>query len=213
MQRFLRDRLEWVKSLCEDHESHATIHDLYLILTAIMSACAANRFPFKGFDKNRFIELLVMYSPPEFHTSWISVPALINDGLLTEADTPYGAPGHSTRIFCDEEIDQSYDNALARYFTIPRKTLVKYSYAALIYELLRCGYAHQYMHDETITPAAPTKREARVSYISGSSHGKVSKRANFHFDYLFRLAEYHVENWSDVAADLPATWWYSRSAK
>ena len=40
-------------------------------------------------DRRRFVELLVSHSPQDFRTAWVSIPALVNEGLVLENDTPY----------------------------------------------------------------------------------------------------------------------------
>ena len=83
MQKFLQGRIDLVKSLLN---SSLNIHyaDCVLIICAVLSACASIRWPKKeiGIDRKRFVELLIKYSPDVFHASWISIPSLLNDGLI-----------------------------------------------------------------------------------------------------------------------------------
>ena len=116
MRHFLEDRIRLVRELIASDISVA-YGDLVLILTAVISSCAAARWPGRGIDRRRFIELLVQLSPPDAHTNWVCVPALINSKLVAEADTPYG-PGESTRIFRDEDIDLELSAAHARYAAV-----------------------------------------------------------------------------------------------
>lgn len=83
MQDFLRGRINLVRVLIADVPA-ASYADLVLIICAVLSACSSRRWPGQGIDKRRFIELLVMHSPPDFRTSWVSVPALINERLIGE---------------------------------------------------------------------------------------------------------------------------------
>ncbi len=109
MKRFLKGRLDLAKALSSDVPG-ASYADVVLIITAILSACASLRWPGRGIDKKRFIELLVLHSPEDFHTSWVSIPALINKRIISEEETPYKG-GNSLRIFRGEEIDLSLDKA------------------------------------------------------------------------------------------------------
>lgn len=164
MQDFLKNRIKLVKNLCE---SDLPVHyaDLVLILCSVLSACAARRWPGERIDNKRFIELLVKHTPDTLKTSWISVPSLLNDGLITLTQTPYGNPGNTTRIYRDEEIDLCYDDAANKYPMVSDKTLRRHCYAAIIYERLRCGYTHEYWHHRSITHVPASRRSAYFSYI------------------------------------------------
>ncbi len=207
MQRFLRGRLDLAKALVADCPG-ASYADVALIITAVLSACAAIRWPGKGIDRKRFIELLVLHSPADLRTSWVSIPGLINAGLLAEADTAYGRPGWSTRIFCDDEIDLSIEDTKTKYSAVPDKQLRKHCYASLIYDWLRCGYAHEYCPHENITHVPASERNARVSYIGRSLTTTRAKRmVSFHLDYLMRIADHHVSNLPSTESPQPSRWW------
>jgi hypothetical protein len=195
MQKFLKGRVEFVKDLLRS-DMDVTYGDIVLITCAVLSACAAHRWPRErnDSDKERFRRLLTECSPPDFRTAWVSIPALLDDGLITENETLYADRGNHTRIYCDEEIDLSLEDAVARYPQIPRERLEEYSYASLIYKWLRCPYSHEYHADENVTEHQASPKNARVSYI-----GRVSlttrglrRMVSFHLDYLIKLAEYHV---------------------
>ena len=208
MQKFLQGRIDLVKSLID---SDLSVHyaDLVLILCSVLSACAARRWEGKGIDKKRFIELLARYSPDKFRTSWVSVPSLIYDGLISESQTPYGKPGNRDHIYCDDEIDLSLEDASIKYIGISDKDLRKHCYAYLIYERLRCCYSHEYWHDESITHVPPSHKKARISYIGRLSDTKIKRMSSFHLDYLISLAEYHVSNLSNSPSKDYPSWWIS----
>jgi hypothetical protein len=195
MQKFLEGRVALIKHLIEG-DIVVDPADLVLIICAVLSACAAHRWPRRrrSSDKERFIRLLIECSPPEFRTTWVSVPALLNDGLIAESDTPYGNPGHGTRICCDDEIDLSREDAIARYPQVAVKTLKEYSYASLIYRWLRCPYSHEYRAHANVTKVQASRKPARVSYIGRISltTPEIRRMVSFHLDYLIKLAEYHV---------------------
>ncbi len=209
MQRFLQQRVDLAKYLISDVPL-AHYADVALVLTAVLSACAAIRWPGNcGIDRRRFIELLVSCSPEHFHTSWVSVPALINVGLVQEADTPYGQPGQSTRIFRDEDIDLSLQKAKDKYAVSERK-LRKRCYSSLIYDWLRCGYAHEYVPNENITHVPASRYTARISYIGRSTGGeqeRVQRMVSIHLEYLIDLADYHVRNMPNAPSPKPTEWW------
>ena len=112
MDTFLQERMELVRALADSEDLPVSYADLALITCAVISACAARRWPGRGFDRKRFVELLVQqHSDSRFRTSWISAPALLNAGLIRQDETPYGTPGNETRIYRDEEIDLSFEDA------------------------------------------------------------------------------------------------------
>ena len=206
MQKFLQGRIDLVKSLI-DSDSSVHYADLVLILCSVLSACAERRWTGEYIDKKRVIELLVRYSPDKFRTSWVSVPSLIYDGLISESQTPYGKPGNMTRIYIDDEIDLSLEDAFKKYPRVSAKNLRQHCYAYLIYKRLRCGYSHEYWHHESITHVPPSNKKTRVSYIGRLSDTKIKRMSSFHLDYLISLAEYHVFNLPNSFSEHPPSWW------
>ena len=147
------------------------------------------------------------HSPEDFHTAWVSVPALINGGFIAERDTPYGLPGESSRIFYDQKIDLAFDNAKAKYPQVPVRQFRKHSYACLIYEWLRCCYAHEYCPHENVTHVPASRRKARISYIGRITPSGLKRMVSFHLDYLKNLAQHHVSNLAKNPAPMPNSWW------
>jgi len=207
MREFLQDRIRLVRELLQNDTPNAAYSDLTLILCTVISACASIRWPGRGFDRNRFVELLVRLSPEDHHATWISVPALINGGHLEESDTPY-ENGNSTRIFRDEEIDLPYDEARVKYPTVTSQQLKAVSYAALIYSWLRCGYVHGYCPHGTVTEVPASRYDARISYIGRSDGAVIKRMASFHLDYLITVADHHAGELPAAPSPQPADWWY-----
>jgi hypothetical protein len=206
MEPFLKGRIDLAKALA-DGNPLASYADVVLIITAVLSACASIRWPGTGIDRRRFIELLVSLSPADLRTSWVSIPALINQGFISERDTPYGS-GYRRRNFCDDEIDLCLGGARTKYATVPGDQLRKHCYASLIYEWLRCGYAHQYCPHESITHFPPSTADACVSYNRRLlMDGKQVMMVHFHLDYLFRIADYQLSVLPSTASSPPSTWW------
>lgn len=205
MRHFLEDRIRLVRELV-DSDISVAYGDLVLILSAVMSSCAAARWPGNGIDRRRFVELLVKLSPSDAHTNWVCVPALINLNLVAEADTPYGR-GENTRIFRDHEIDLDLTVAQSTYSTVSLRDLKRCTYAVLIYEWLRCGYAHEYCPHENITHVPPSRYNARLSYIGRLMPEGISRMVSFHLDYLIELAQFHAANCPERPDPRPREWW------
>lgn len=182
--------------------------DLVLILTAVLSACSAFRWPGRRFDRDRFVELLIRFSRPDAHCDYVSLLSLMQAGLISEHDTPWGSVGKFTRILRDDEIDLGFSSAQARFPNIPTLKLKQHTYAALIYDWLRCPYAHEYCMGDITTHLPASKRPARISYIHGSSsHGTATHIASFHLDYLLSLATHHAKSVCDTPDPKPQVWW------
>jgi len=204
MKQFLKGRLDIAKALSSNIPK--TYADVVLIITTVLSACASLRWPGQGIDKKRFIELLVQHSPEDFHTSWVSIPALINQGVIREEETRYKG-GNSTRVFCGEEIDLPINEANVQYPKVPKEQLRKYCYASLIYEWLRCGYAHEYRPYESVTHFPASCEEVRVSYIGRLIGENLIRMVSFYPDYLMSIAEYHISILVSEKSSPPTTWW------
>jgi hypothetical protein len=211
MQTFLQGRIDLVKSL-RDSSLPVTAQDLELILTAVMSACAACRWPGEGFDRRRFVESLVRFSPPELHVDWVSTSALLELSVISDSQTPWGVFGQEIRIFTGEEIDGPIPVMAERYRTVSVRDLKKASYANRIYEWLRCGYAHIYWGAGNTTHVPPSDRPAQISYIGRRERdGSLSRIASFHLDYLIQVAQEQVSTLPNEKLDEPTTWWIDQA--
>lgn len=209
MSSFFEGRIKLVRHLLAD-DPDVAYADLVLILTAVLSACAAARWPRqKGdrIDKERFVELLVTASPPEARAAYISVPALITSGLITEDQTPWGKPGKSIRVYRGDEIDFDLNSATQAFPSVPKKKLKQHSYACLIYEWLRCGYAHEYCAGKWHIEVPPSREKTPVSYIGRLMPHGIVRMSCFHLDYLIDLADHHVKTLPNHALTRPNEWW------
>lgn len=202
---FLSERIKLVRSLAQGADPRIGYSELALIVCAVLSACAAHRWPGRGNDRRRFIELLVRHSDIRFSTAWVSIPALLNARHLANKDTPYGHPGHETRIFCDAEIDLSLEDAQERYASVDRQVLRNHCYAALIYERIRCAYVHEYRIGNDMITVPASRRSARVSYIGRGE--QMQRMVHFHLDYLIDLADHHVSMSASKGEAEPSKWW------
>jgi hypothetical protein len=211
MQSFLQGRVDLVKTLRES-SLPVTYHDLALILTAVMSACAACRWPGRGFDPKRFVESLIRFSSPELHLNWVSTGALLEIGAISDSQTPWGRPAQQVRIFTGEELDGPIAAMEHRYPDVSLRDFKRASYANRIYEWLRCGYAHNYWAGGNTTPVAPSDRPAQISYISrGGPFGRQIRVASFHLDYLILVAEEQVVKLPEREIDKPGQWWIDQT--
>lgn len=207
MRSFLLGRIKLVNELITSGPD-VEYADLVLILTAVLSACAAMRWPGNGRDRKRFVELLVGHSKPDAHCDYVCVPGLVNKGLVSESDTPWGKPGEFTRVLRDEQVDVPISAARSRFPRVPISVLREHSYAALIYSWLRCPYAHEYCMKEFTSQVPASRQPARISYIGRPpADGRHFRVATFHLDYLVSLATHHAESCADAPQPEPQKWW------
>jgi hypothetical protein len=207
IHRFLQRRIDLVQAL-RSSSLEVTYHDLVLILTAVMSACAACRWPGDGVDRKRFVESLIRFSSPSLHLDYISVGALLELKLISDSQTPWGKFGESLRIFTGDEIDCALPEMSTRYPHLSIGDLRRASYANRIYEWLRCGYAHNYWAAGNTTHVPPSDLPAQISYIGRKEpDGKVARIASFHLDYLVAVAQEQVAKLPDKRLEKPDKWW------
>jgi hypothetical protein len=211
MQTFLQGRIDLVKALGES-SLPVTHQDLELILTAVMSSCAACRWPGEGSDRKRFVESLIRFSSPELHLDYVSTSALLEMGVVSDSQTPWGVFGQEIRIFTGEEIDGPISEMGRRYRDVSIRDFKRASYANRIYEWLRCGYAHIYWGAGNTTHVAPSDRPAQISYIGRrESDGTRVRIASFHLDYLIDVAQEQVSTLPKKKLDQPDQWWIEQT--
>jgi hypothetical protein len=114
MRGFLQGRIDLVKAL-RNSSLPVTQQDLELILTAVISSCAACRWPGEGFDRKRFVESLIRFSSPELHLNFVSIGGLLELGVISDAQTPWGTFSQRIRIFTGDEIDGAIPDMAQRY--------------------------------------------------------------------------------------------------
>jgi hypothetical protein len=211
MRRFLQGRIDLVHHLRASTLA-VTQQDLELILTAVMSACAACRWPGEGFDRKRFVESLVRFGSPDLHLDYVSTGALLEMGVISERQTPWGTFGQELRIFTGAEIDGSIAEMAKRYPHVSMLNLKRASYANRIYEWLRCGYAHVYWSAGNTTHVAPSDLPAQISYIGRREpDGTRSRIASFHLDYLIDVAQNQVTTLPKAKLPVPDSWWIDQT--
>ena len=207
MRDFLIDRIRLVNELIAGGPQVAYA-DLVLILTSVISGCAAARWPGSSIDRNRFVELLIKHSPAEFNCDHICTAALIRSNLVLETDTAWGELGQATRIFTDEEIDLDFAAAQQSYPNLALKQLKDHSFAALIYKWLRCAYAHEYSLDPSASHMPSSRDRARISYIGRlGKDGRIHRMTTFHLNYLIEMASYHAKAVPNSPQTKPPIWW------
>jgi hypothetical protein len=164
MREFLQDRIRPVNQLIKGRPE-VVYADLVLMLTAAISGYAAGRWPGRGTDHYRYMELLVRYSPAEFHCDFVCVAGLLRSNLIAESQTPWSEQGKTTRIFTDQKIDLSLGDAQMPYHHLSVSELNNHAFGTLVYHWLRCLYAHEYALSRSATHMPASRHKAKISYI------------------------------------------------
>jgi hypothetical protein len=215
MRRFLQGRIDLVQQLRTSTLAVAqavTQQDLELILTAVISACAACRWPGEGFDRKRFVESLVRFGSPDLHLDYVSTGALLEMSVISDSQTPWGVLGEERRIFTGAEIDGSIAEMAKQYPHVSTRDLKEASYANRIYKWLRCGYAHAYWATGNTTHVAPSDLPAQISYIGRREpDGTRVRIGSFHLDYLIDVAQEQVSTLPKEKLPMPDSWWIDQT--
>ncbi len=209
-----------------------TYTEAVLLLTALLSAIAAEAWPGTGVDRMRFIELLVRHTPSALEATKISLPLLIRDchveGQHDTAKKLEGlrprlfGPGQDSRVLTGEEVDVFEDDVVAAS-GLDLRRVRETSYAAVLYKRVRCGVAHQYSLDRDATAWPMASKSAAISYSNlleldhtrepsephdlGRRLGTVRRQIHFGVDWLAELVFATFESTGLNQLPTPATWW------
>jgi hypothetical protein len=125
----------------------------------------------RGTDGHRFVEIVTRFPPDGLDPTRVSAPLLAEDFPQLRQDL-----GISTKSFrLTEDADKSEAEALgicvAANLPECKRTVRRYSYASLLYEQVRCGFAHEYRLGKKATDSDALRGIAgvgsrRVSYVN-----------------------------------------------
>ncbi len=205
-KNYLRQKIDLVGSLVRSPSAAVDYNDICVLVSAILSSCCAFRWPGKGIDRVRFIEMLAVHSDKSYKTTFVSEHSLLDAGLITRSQM--GLPDYiDVKIYTDNNIDLDIDIAAGKYPMLDQKTLRKYTYASIIYDHIRCGYLHTYGPGGNLGTVPASQRPAMVDYISRSGKDGVVKVINFRQQYLIDLATHHVDILPDSSSAPLSKWW------
>lgn len=182
--------------------------DAVIILCAAISALAADVWPRQNNDKNdrrKFVEALTALARG-LGTTRISIPLLVAflrgpdskvADTLEVADTLGTAflNFDPTQVLTGDEVDKSEQEIARLCPRLKPKEIRQFSYANLLYEEIRCGYAHAYSPGKRAESWPLNMQEAPVSY-----HNKVIYSNNEAI--RSRLIHFRVEWIADVAVTI-----------
>jgi hypothetical protein len=206
MREFLLERVALAESLHSNQV--ATFYDEAILLCSVLSACAAMRWPGSDIGRKRFVELLVMHSPPYMACTWVSVPMLVSQGLLDPslAQLPNPTKDNSWR---DVDVDGELDTIVKQHPTLSIDAAKSCSYASLVYAWHRGGYSNEWSADSLITCVPGSRKRARVHYIQRNIAARSEWLVGLSITYLYELAKHHAVHVAEKPYERPATWWLS----
>lgn len=189
----------------------ASYAEAVIILSAAISAVAAELHPGKGKDKVRFVELLTDASPSD--CGLISVPLLISHlrrkQSVAEADVLEArfSPYPLSQVVSTRDVDVPEKDILPFIPNYPLKDIRACSYAVLLYQEIRSSYAHQYDPGERADAWPMTLlRNEPASYVNVIGE---PRRVHFHIEWIAKIAIRAAE-YADVKLPPfpdPAEWW------
>ena len=190
-----------------------------IVVSAVISALAAERWPGTKIDRKRFVELLTQYGSEREFLKTISVPLLLQElqsiGATTEVDSIANSLSLSQKslVVTGIDVDKTEAELLLAYPNCDVQFLRRFSYASLLYKEIRSSYAHEYRPGASADSAPMTRmREQKVSYVNMmSDDGSTRRLIHFHLDYLLQiptdLAIAMDRMDSTVPISQPTKWW------
>lgn len=203
-----------------------------LIVCASISAMAALAWPGHSIDKKRFVEILAQVVAGATNPN----PLKISIPLLCQEDQYFESVLLSSKksFYLTEEYDKDYSeliNCLSlKGITIDNKqrdTIKKNSYGFLLYNQVRCGFAHEYIIGQNATSFDALRNIGKVnanavSYTNSIGiNNSTRRRIHFPISWISQLAK-NVAQWLDeerlkqgmqifekLNLAQPSNWWIS----
>src|SRR5215208_4691324 len=152
---FVMEKIAFAKRLNKG-ERGGNYGDGILILSALLSGLAADLWPGKGKDRNRFVEIWARYADPKLKPNRISVPRLL--AALGEEEehelkqkvrntNPEAFPPENRDhllVVKGEDVDKTEADLIALDSRLADKKLRQFSYGSVFYDHVRSGYTHEY---------------------------------------------------------------------
>lgn len=168
---------EWYQSRLEiadaivDRFGEAGQFDAEILLCCATSALSARIWPGQKIDGFRYVQLFVDFAPDPAEVKRISVPKL-HEKLKDIGDIA-SAQVLETRFLAGledlltaREIDQSEETLTALFPSMPLRLLREASYAAILYQDLRCGLVHEYSFPPHMIDFGLSRRQDVPSYVN-----------------------------------------------
>jgi hypothetical protein len=212
-QSFAKQKINIVESL-SSFSNKDTYAESALILCAVISSISAIAWPednkHKNIDRKRFVEIIVKFPPPKIDLKKISAPLLVQDDKTL--NNRLGISKSAFYLTEDKDLDETDLQNKCPFLGL--KEIRKYSYANLLYEQIRCGYAHQYKTgsyaiDHDALRALANINKNLVSYVNVLKNNLVYRLIHFPISWIAQITESiasGIDNES-VPLSFPKKWW------
>ena len=215
-------RREWVLEKCRvalnlaNGAAGGGYAEAAILVSAVLSALAAELWPGLSIDGVRFVELLTTMGPEALTCRSLSVPLLLQH-LTAEKSVDaialqqvFGVTEKSL-VLNGEAVDRTEQEILKACSNTSVEILRRFSYASILYSEIRSSYAHQYQPGGRADSWPMTSlKNQRVSYVNRlADTGEVHRLVHFHIEWLAALpigiAE-AIDGLSQTPAR-PVKWW------
>lgn len=218
-------RFDWVEKKTETAlrlcagECGGSYAEGVIILSAAISAMAAEAWPGSGIDKMRFVEMIKDYCDAKLNPTRISVPLLIgrlrDDNKSTEADTlrKQFMDYQKTRVLTGNDVDRTEADILSLCPSLGHKEIRRFSYAGVFYEEVRSGFVHEYRPGKKADSwAIAATEDDEISY--GNWMNDPDRHIHFPVQWIAKVAKSVAEAADNNASQLPLSrpkmWWLER---
>jgi len=215
-------RTDWMKAKRDvafrlaSGECGGSYGEAVIILCSAISALAAEVWPGRGKDRARFVEVLREFASPDLNTVRISIPLLVGTVRKQERTSEIVSLEKAfldysqSRVLTGDEVDKSEAEIIRVCPTLNAKEIRECSYANLLYEEIRSGYAHEYRPGTRADSRSMTSvRAAPVSYVNWANDP--DRHIHFHVEWLADVALAVAKAVDAVGATLPRAdplgWW------
>jgi hypothetical protein len=187
-----------------------------IILSAAISAMAAEAWPGSGINKMRFVEFIKDYCDATLNPTRISVPLLIgrlhNDNKIIEADAlrKKFMDYQKTRVLTGRDVDRTEAEILSLCPGLSHKEIRRFSYSGVFYEEVRSGFVHEYRPGKKADSwAIAATKEDEISY--GNWMNDPDRHIHFPVHWMAKVAKSSAEvadrNASNFPLTRPTMWW------
>jgi len=219
-------RQDWAANKAEiakrlsDGECKGSYAEAVIILSAVISAIAAEIWPGKGIDRKRFVEVMKEYGDTNLNTIRVSIPLLIkylsNDGRKAEGNALHKefVRVGIAQVLVGDEVDQFEQDIISFCPSLSITQIRKFSYPNVLYGEVRSCYVHEYRIGKSAGSFPMTSRkEANASYINRfNPESNITNRLiHFHVDWLIDVVK-SISTKADSECDKypldnPPRWW------
>ncbi len=191
-----------------------------LIISAAISAMAAEVWPGKGIDRKRFIEVIVRHADLNLGLTRISIPLFVSHDRACARSSDISVmvarldAYDMALVLTGDDIDLTDADVIRQCPLLRPYEIREFSYPSLFYSDVRSGYTHEYGTTERADSQPMTRSVGNsVSYVNVIDMvARIPRRLiYFHVEWLAKIACSIASALdrlgSTVIAPIPSCWW------